>query len=191
MIRRLWTETEPFDFDGRHVYLAGAFANPKPVQEPHPPILIAGRTARVLRLVAEHADVWNIAGYSIDETKPRSALLDRHCAEIGRDPASITRSTSVHVSYEDPTTTQDTVDAVLAAGFTHIVLRPGAPYPDEVACWVAGRSSSPQSAKRAAPCLMRRFCSVARARTTAAWPHFRREEQSARDGASSISASTP
>ena len=102
MIKRLWTETEPFDFDGRHVHLAGAFANPKPVQQPHPPILIAGRTARVLRVVAEHADVWNIAGYTIEETKARSALLDRYCAEIGRDPASITRSTSVRVDYEDP-----------------------------------------------------------------------------------------
>ena len=80
VIKRLWTESEPFDFDGRHVRLVGAFGNPKPVQQPRPPILIAGRTARVLRVVAEHADVWNIAGVDIDEAAARSALLDRYCS---------------------------------------------------------------------------------------------------------------
>jgi alkanesulfonate monooxygenase SsuD/methylene tetrahydromethanopterin reductase-like flavin-dependent oxidoreductase (luciferase family) len=137
VIKRLWTETEPFDFDGRHVHLTGAFANPKPVQQPHPPILIAGRTARVLRVVAEHADVWNIAGYDLDETTARSALLDRYCAEIGREPDSITRSTNVRVSYEDPAATRDSVAQVVAAGFRHIVLSLSAPYPDGVARWVA------------------------------------------------------
>src|SRR4051812_29410851 len=42
VIRRLWTEDEPFDFDGTHVQLRGAFCNPKPVQRPRPPILIGG-----------------------------------------------------------------------------------------------------------------------------------------------------
>ena len=46
VIRRLWTEAEPFDFDGTYVQLTGAFGNPKPVQRPHPPILIGGRSAR-------------------------------------------------------------------------------------------------------------------------------------------------
>src|ERR1700733_1426088 len=136
-IKRLWTETEPFDFDGRYVRLTGAFANPKPVQQPHPPILIAGRTARVLRVVAEHADIWNIAGYTVEETQARSAVLDRYCVEIDRDPASITRSTNVRVDYQDPAATRDAVSAVLGAGFTHIVLSLGAPYPDGVARWVA------------------------------------------------------
>ncbi len=143
VIKRLWTETEPFDFDGRHIHLTGAFANPKPVQQPHPPILIAGRTARVLRVVAEHADVWNIAGYSIEEAKARSDLLDRYCAEIGRDPASIARSTSVRIDYEDPEGTRNTVDQALAAGFTHVVLSLGAPYPDQVAHWVAEQIVAP------------------------------------------------
>jgi alkanesulfonate monooxygenase SsuD/methylene tetrahydromethanopterin reductase-like flavin-dependent oxidoreductase (luciferase family) len=139
VIKRLWTETEPFDFDGEHVHLAGAFANPKPVQQPHPPILIAGRTARVLRVVAEQANVWNIAGYPLDECKSRSTLLDRYCAEIDRDPASITRSTNVRVSYEDPAATRGAVSEALAAGFTHLVLSLGAPYPDNVARWLANQ----------------------------------------------------
>jgi alkanesulfonate monooxygenase SsuD/methylene tetrahydromethanopterin reductase-like flavin-dependent oxidoreductase (luciferase family) len=137
VIKRLWTETEPFEFDGRHVMLAGAFGNPKPVQRPGPPILIAGRTARVLRVVAEHADVWNIAGVEIDDASARSALLDRYCAEIRRDPASITRSTNVAVAYDDPTSTRKAVGAAVDAGFTHIVLSLRPPYPDGVAGWIA------------------------------------------------------
>src|SRR5882757_3262030 len=88
VIRRLWTEPAPFDFHGTYVQLTGAFCNPKPVQRPHPPILIGGRSAAVLRVAAEHADLWNIAGGDIDDVVRRSALLGRYCDEIGRDPAS-------------------------------------------------------------------------------------------------------
>ncbi|MGO9972581.1 MAG: LLM class flavin-dependent oxidoreductase [Solirubrobacteraceae bacterium] len=143
VIKRLWTESEPFDFDGRHVRLVGAFGNPKPVQQPRPPILIAGRTARVLRVVAEHADAWNIAGVDIGEAVARSALLDRYCAEIGREPASVTRSFHVSVSYDDPATTRNSVGAAINAGFTHIVLSLTTPYPAEVARWVADEIVAP------------------------------------------------
>ena len=103
MIKRLWTETEPFDFDGTYVQLKGAFGNPKPVQRPHPPIMIGGRATPTLRVVAEHADLWNIpGGGDIDDLLGRSALLDRFCAEIGRDPAEITRSIHLPVDYDRP-----------------------------------------------------------------------------------------
>src|SRR5690349_96094 len=99
VIRRLWTQTEPFDFHGGYIHLTGAFGNPKPVQQPYPPILVAGRSAAVLRIAAEHADLWNIAGGDIADAAQRSALLDRYCTETGRDPAAITRSIHLHVSY--------------------------------------------------------------------------------------------
>src|SRR4051794_23771348 len=54
VIRRLWTETEPFDFAGDEVQVTGAFCSPKPVQRPYPPIMIGGRSAPTLRVVAEH-----------------------------------------------------------------------------------------------------------------------------------------
>jgi alkanesulfonate monooxygenase SsuD/methylene tetrahydromethanopterin reductase-like flavin-dependent oxidoreductase (luciferase family) len=136
VIRRLWTEAEPFDFDGAYLHLTGAFCNPKPVQRPHPPVVIGGRSIATLRVVAEHADVWNIPGGDIDDAAQRSALLDSYCAQAGRDPASITRSIFLPVSYDHPGNTRDAVAEALDAGFRHIVLGLPAPYPETVAAWV-------------------------------------------------------
>ena len=136
VIRRLWTETEPFDFTGTTVRLTGAFGNPKPVQRPHPPILIGGRSAALLRVVAEHADLWNIPGHDIDDAINRSTLLDRYCAEIGRDPASVARSIHLPVSYDQPDITRDAIGRAIDAGFLHVVLGLASPYPVGIAQWV-------------------------------------------------------
>ncbi len=145
VIRRLWTETEPFDVHDRHLDLTGAFCNPKPVQRPHPPILIGGRSAPLLRVVAEHADLWNISGGDIEDAVGRSALLDRCCAEIGRDPASIVRSIFLPVSYDQPDATRTTIDSAIDAGFGHIVLGVRPPYPAHVARWVADELIAPSA----------------------------------------------
>lgn len=137
VIRRLWTEADPFDFDGSYLHLTGALCNPKPVQQPHPPILIGGRSTATLRVVAEHANLWNIPGGDIDDVVSRSKLLDRICTEIGRAPASITRSIALPVSYDHPNITQDSITEAIDAGFQHIVLSLDAPYPEHVARWVA------------------------------------------------------
>ena len=93
----------------------------------------------VLRVVAEHADLWNIAGGDIDDVISRSALLDRYCAEIGRDPASVTRSIHLPVSYDEPSITRDAIGEAIDAGFQHIVLGLTAPYPADVAQWVTDK----------------------------------------------------
>jgi alkanesulfonate monooxygenase SsuD/methylene tetrahydromethanopterin reductase-like flavin-dependent oxidoreductase (luciferase family) len=145
VIRRLWTEEEPFDFHGKYHRLTGAFGNPKPVQRPHPPILVGGRSAATLRVVAEHADLWNIPGGDLDDVVGRSALLDRYCTEIGRDPASVTRSIHLPVSYDRPGPTRDAIGAAVDAGFRHVVLGLPAPYPDGVARWVADELVTPST----------------------------------------------
>ncbi|MFC9430680.1 LLM class flavin-dependent oxidoreductase [Streptomyces sp. NPDC056987] len=146
VIRRLWTETEPFDFDGTYVRLTGAFCNPKPVQRnPHPPLLIGGRASSTLRVVAAHADLWNIPGGDIEDVIGRSALLDRYCAEIGRDPASITRSIHLPVSYDRPGATRDAIGEATGAGFRHIVLGLPTPYPAGVARWVTDELITPSA----------------------------------------------
>jgi alkanesulfonate monooxygenase SsuD/methylene tetrahydromethanopterin reductase-like flavin-dependent oxidoreductase (luciferase family) len=137
VLRRLWTETEPFDFDGAYIHLVGALCNPKPIQCPYPPILIGGRSAAVLRVVAAHADLWNIPGGDIDDAIRRSALLDRYCAEIGRDPASITRSIHLGVAYDQPRAVRDEIGKAIDAGFEHIVFGLPSPWRPGLARWVA------------------------------------------------------
>jgi hypothetical protein len=84
------------------------------------------------------ADLWNIPGGDIADAAQRSALLDRYCTEIGRDPAAITRSIALRVSYDQPGTTRDAISEALDAGFRHITLGlPTEPYPANVGRWVA------------------------------------------------------
>jgi F420-dependent oxidoreductase-like protein len=97
VIRSLWTQ-ELTSFAGRHYQLTGAVAEPKPVQRPHPPIWIGGAgRRRTLRTAAQHASVWNAPGGSPEEVADLSGVLDRHCADIGRDPSEIRRSVQVRI----------------------------------------------------------------------------------------------
>ncbi|MGH7922186.1 MAG: LLM class flavin-dependent oxidoreductase [Candidatus Dormibacteraceae bacterium] len=137
VIERLWAEVAPFDFDGAYVQVKGAFCSPKPLQQPRPPILIAGRTPRLLRVVARHADLWNVPGFDIDDAVGRSRVLDDLCAEVGRDPASITRSILLHASYDDPASTREVIAEAVEGGFLHVVLGLDPPYPEHAARWVA------------------------------------------------------
>jgi hypothetical protein len=76
-------------------------------------------------------------GSDLDDCIRRSALLDRLCDEIGRDPASITRSIHLRVSYDQAAATRNAITNAIDAGFAHIILGLPAPYPDNVARWIA------------------------------------------------------
>jgi F420-dependent oxidoreductase-like protein len=91
IIKSLWTE-EQTSFDGRYYRFKDAIANPKPIQKPHPPIWIGASGPSTLRLVARHADVWNIAGGDPDRVKELTPMLEDACASVGRDPSEIRRS---------------------------------------------------------------------------------------------------
>jgi len=89
-----------------------------------------------LRIVAEHADIWNIIGplrNSVEDLIRRSGALDEQCSAIGRDPREITRSVQMPVSFQDLTATRETLLQLLDAGFSYLVLNPAAPYPGNVA----------------------------------------------------------
>ena len=89
------------DFDGRYFQLADAYCEPKPVQQPHPPICIGGTgERRTLRSVARFAQHWNYPGGTIEMWQAKRDILHRHCADIGRNPSEILLSTHLRVSPE-------------------------------------------------------------------------------------------
>jgi F420-dependent oxidoreductase-like protein len=122
VLKLLWT-SEVADFDGNHYQLRGAISRPKPVQQPHPPIWIGGSgEKRLLRIAAQHADVWNIVGAAPDEALRLSKVLDAHCEEVGRDPARIRRSIGVPFRPEEPDRTLRDAEALVGRGFTELLI---------------------------------------------------------------------
>jgi F420-dependent oxidoreductase-like protein len=91
IIRSLFTE-ERTNFEGRYYQFKDAIANPKPIQRPHPPFWIGASGPSTLRLVARHADVWNIAGGNPGRVKELTPMFEEACGEVGRNPAEIRRS---------------------------------------------------------------------------------------------------
>ncbi len=94
VIRLLWTERRS-NFNGRYYQLADAPLDPKPVQKPHPELMIGGGGERVtLRIAAKHADHWNVWG-GAKVLARKSAVLEEHCSKLGRDSKSINRSVNM------------------------------------------------------------------------------------------------
>lgn len=87
IVKGLWTQPRT-TFEGRYYQVHDAPCEPKPLQQPHPPIMIGGSGRGTLRLTAKYAAVWNSTG-SPDYLAERIAVLRDACAEIGRDPAEI------------------------------------------------------------------------------------------------------
>jgi F420-dependent oxidoreductase-like protein len=96
----LWTERRS-NFKGRYYQLSDAPLDPKPMQAPRPELMIGGGGERVtLRIAAKHADHSNIWGGPQVLAKKR-AILDEHCAAVGRDPKTITRSANMALLITD------------------------------------------------------------------------------------------
>jgi probable F420-dependent oxidoreductase len=86
------------------------------------PVLIGGGGERVtLRLVAEHADMWNAFGPP-EAYAAKSRVLDRWCAEVGRNPAQIERTVAIRPGEVDAW------EAFLDAGAQHLIVMAGPPY---------------------------------------------------------------
>ncbi|MDT0268871.1 LLM class flavin-dependent oxidoreductase [Streptomyces sp. DSM 44915] len=148
VLRTLWEAEGPADFAGRHYRLSGARSAPRPARRL--PLLIGGAGDGLLRVAAEHADLWNISGPPHADparVAERARALDAACARVGRDPAEVTRSVQTHVHYADPAATRATVAELLATGATHLVLSLPAPFPERVARWVADEIINPTLAR--------------------------------------------
>ena len=93
ILHGLWEEPDGWSFEGHQGSGASASFNPKPVQRPHPPIVIGGEgSPRSLRLAARYADEYNMSSTGPDECAEAYGRLDVECRKIGRDPATIRRS---------------------------------------------------------------------------------------------------
>ena len=121
-MKLLWTESRA-TFDGRFYQLTDAIAEPKPLQKPYPPIWIGGSgPKRTLRVVAKHADVWNGAGNTPEETEALLRILEEHCAKVGRDPATIRRSRNFRVDDADAALKQ--IESSRKLGYSDFLLFP-------------------------------------------------------------------
>jgi alkanesulfonate monooxygenase SsuD/methylene tetrahydromethanopterin reductase-like flavin-dependent oxidoreductase (luciferase family) len=90
IVKKLWTEA-PASFEGSHYRLKNAYAEPRP--NPIPPLLIGGGGEQLtLRVVAKHADCWNIPGGSYDTYAHKLTVLRRHCEAVGRNYDDIVKS---------------------------------------------------------------------------------------------------
>ena len=100
VIKSLWAEKRA-NFKGRFYQLSDAPLDPKPQQRPHPELMIGGGGERVtLKVVAKHADHWNVWG-GPEVLKRKGAILNEHCAAVGRDPRSLIRSTNMALQFTD------------------------------------------------------------------------------------------
>ncbi len=114
LVRRLWTEPR-VTFEGEHYQLRDAVCAPKPVQKP-PPVWIGGaEERRILPLVAELADGWNmLPGVPLPEVEQKMDVLRRLCDERSRDFDAIRKSVFVEVILADTTQELDQLSAELA-----------------------------------------------------------------------------
>jgi F420-dependent oxidoreductase-like protein len=89
---QMWSDDDG-PFEGKHYRLAETICSPRPVSDPRPRILVGGSGERkTLRLVARYADACNLFASEPDEIAHKLEVLDRHCADAGRDPSEIRRT---------------------------------------------------------------------------------------------------
>ena len=105
--------------DGRHVRLDGVrLARAGSL----PPFVIGGSGPRMLRLVARHADVWNVTGRDVLRWRARHDELVRACEEVGRPPGEITVSAQVAAPLDDVVATAHVCAYLARSGVGHLVL---------------------------------------------------------------------
>jgi alkanesulfonate monooxygenase SsuD/methylene tetrahydromethanopterin reductase-like flavin-dependent oxidoreductase (luciferase family) len=92
IIKQLWTAS-PTSFTGKYYQITDAYCEPRP--DPVPPILIGGGGEQLtLRVVAKHANWWNIPGGSYDNYAHKLQVLRQHCEAVGRDYDEIVKTWS-------------------------------------------------------------------------------------------------
>jgi F420-dependent oxidoreductase-like protein len=122
-IKLLWTQ-ELASFEGKYYSLHEARHEPKPLQKPYPPITIGGGGEKLtLRVVARHADIYNVGSGTPEFVQHKNNVLDEHCAAIGRDPGEIRRSAQFYMrSAGEVSTIRELIEGYVAVGIDHVVV---------------------------------------------------------------------
>lgn len=118
IIRAMSTEPAP-SFEGRYYRVRGVLNNPRPIRGRIPILIGGGGEKRTLRLVAQYGDACNLFG-DPDTVRHKLDVLERHCADVGRDPAEITKTVLLTVG--NPAAVGDRIAAYRAVGVDGVVV---------------------------------------------------------------------
>ncbi|MFX1509441.1 MAG: LLM class flavin-dependent oxidoreductase [Promethearchaeota archaeon] len=88
VMRLLWTQ-ELSNFDGKYYKLDNAFLQPRPIQEPNPPVWIAANSPKTMKMAGELGDGWVPASMFPDEYAKKLKIVRDHAKQSGRDPNAI------------------------------------------------------------------------------------------------------
>jgi len=130
---QMWRGEET-PFEGTHYRLLRPLNSPNTLQQPHPPVLIAGSGERkTLRLVAQYGDMCNLfdlpgTGFA-DDLKHKLDVLRSHCEAVGRDYDTIEKTVSTFLDPdEDPDRVVDHLGALADLGIEHAMVSPRRPW---------------------------------------------------------------
>ena len=110
-LKELWTKDEA-EYHGRYYDFPPVYSYPKPVQKPHPPVLLGGNAKNVLQRVARWGDGWLPNRATAGQIEESRKILDTLASERDRDPASL----SISVFGQPADTTRQQVEDFMSAG---------------------------------------------------------------------------
>lgn len=132
-------EQETTTYDGRSYQSDGAVMNPRPIQHPRPPVMVAALGPKMMRHAVRYSDIWNSLSFQqsfeaqLAEIRERSATIDRLCTELHRDPTTLQHSYTMFDPqarhnggalsyYQTPDAFLAQVEPLLALGITDLGL---------------------------------------------------------------------
>jgi len=123
----VWLEDQ-FKFNGKVYELRDVRSGARPVQAPHPPIIVGGGSSGVLEVAARHASEWNYSTTVPKDFAEKSSKLDETCRKLGRSPGSISKSVQVFLKVVEEGSLVDLLKEFEDLGAGRAILIPDPPY---------------------------------------------------------------